>query len=280
MHTHPIRAAVFDIDGTLAMMDKSKGTYTALPGAIEALKTLESRGVTVLAYTNGTFFPPAHYYPILADAGLVLRPDHVWTPGVVAARALHQNGYKRVMVLGAEGTQTPIREAGIEVVPAEAGMEDVDAIMLGWSKDFASPNLEAICETIWAQDVPVYAASVAPFFASSNGRMLGVSGAVSAMVEYVTGVKVTVLGKPSTIGADMIAELTGIPPQETVVIGDDPALEIAMGRRAGSLTVGVTTGLNDNAAFQSFEEDIRANVVIDSLQGFADQPWLKLGDKT
>jgi len=31
MHRHKIRAAVFDIDGTLAMMDKDKGTYTALP---------------------------------------------------------------------------------------------------------------------------------------------------------------------------------------------------------------------------------------------------------
>ena len=32
-----IRAAVFDIDGTIAMMDKAAGTFTALPGAAEAL---------------------------------------------------------------------------------------------------------------------------------------------------------------------------------------------------------------------------------------------------
>ena len=42
MHSHPIRAAVFDIDGTLAMMDKDTGTYAALPGAVAALRALDA----------------------------------------------------------------------------------------------------------------------------------------------------------------------------------------------------------------------------------------------
>ena len=40
MHSHPIRAAVFDIDGTLAMLDKDTGTYAALPGAVAALRAM------------------------------------------------------------------------------------------------------------------------------------------------------------------------------------------------------------------------------------------------
>ena len=48
MHRHKIRAAVFDIDGTLAMMDKDKGTYTALPGTAEALADLAARGLPVV----------------------------------------------------------------------------------------------------------------------------------------------------------------------------------------------------------------------------------------
>ena len=86
-----IRAAVFDIDGTLAMMDKDSGTYTALPGAVQALKTLSAR-MPVVAYTNGTFFPPAHYYPLLADAGLPLAPGHILTPAAVAAPATCRQG--------------------------------------------------------------------------------------------------------------------------------------------------------------------------------------------
>jgi ribonucleotide monophosphatase NagD (HAD superfamily) len=103
MHSHPIRAAVFDIDGTLAMLDKDTGTYAALPGAVAVLRALDARGMPVVAYTNGTFFPPAHYYPLLAEAGLVLAPGHILTPATVAARQLAKMGVKRLMTIAAEG---------------------------------------------------------------------------------------------------------------------------------------------------------------------------------
>jgi 4-nitrophenyl phosphatase len=273
MHPHRIRAAVFDIDGTLAMMDKRTGTYTALPGAIEALAACRASGKPVVAYTNGTFFPPAHYHPLLVDAGLLLDPGHILTPGAVAAHTLKSAGYRRVMVVGAEGTRVPLRDAGIEVVEPVAGAGPVDAIMLGWSKDFGARDLEAVCNAVWDHGAPVYAASVAPFFATSEGRMIGVSGAVAAMVEHTTGAKATVLGKPALYGMKMIAELTGVDPQEMVVVGDDPKLEIRMARTAGALAVGVTTGLVDRAGFEAAPEAHRAQLVVDSLDDFDRYPW-------
>jgi len=114
MHPYPIRAAVFDIDGTLALMDKTTQTFTALPGVINALAACRARGIAVVAYTNGTFFPPAHYYPLLAAAGIGIDPGHVLTPAAVAAQRLAAMGYRRVMVMGAEGTRVPLREAGID----------------------------------------------------------------------------------------------------------------------------------------------------------------------
>ena len=55
MHPETIRAAVFDIDGTLAMMDKDAGTYEALPGAVEALTDCRARGLPVVAYRSPEF---------------------------------------------------------------------------------------------------------------------------------------------------------------------------------------------------------------------------------
>ncbi|PHP67930.1 haloacid dehalogenase [Zhengella mangrovi] len=275
MHTHPIRAAVFDIDGTLAMMDKEKGTYEALPGAVAALDACKAMGRPAVAYTNGTFFPPAHYYPLLADAGLVLDAGHILTPAAVAAHELKSRGFGRVMVMGAEGTRVPISDAGIEVVLPQEDAAGVEAIMLGWCREFTNKDVEAICSLIWDKNVPVFAASVAPFFASSKGRMLGISGAVAAMIEYTTGARATVFGKPSTNGLAMITDLTGVAPQEMVVVGDDPGLEIRMAREAGALAVGVTTGLNDTAAFNAVAESHRAQVVLPGLEGFADQEWFR-----
>ncbi|QYZ69134.1 HAD-IIA family hydrolase [Neotabrizicola shimadae] len=271
MHRHKIRAAVFDIDGTLAMMDKDKGTYTALPGAAEALADLAARGLPVVAYTNGTFFPPAHYYPLLAEAGLVLAPGHILTPATVAAGLLAKKGYRRLMVLGAEGTKTPVREAGIDVAePGDGGA--VDAVLVGWTPDFGGKDLEAAAQAIWA-GAPLYATSIAPYFASAKGRMLGISGAIVAALGNATGATATVFGKPEPHGLTLAAEIAGTAPHEMAVIGDDPKLEIAMARRGGAFAVGVTTGIADSAMFSAAPEDTRAHVVLPGLGGLMQRDW-------
>jgi NagD protein len=271
MHTHPIRAAVFDIDGTLAMLDKETGTYAALPGAAEALDALLARGMPVVAYTNGTFFPPAHYHPLLAAAGLAFPPGHILTPATVAARQLAAKGYRRVLVLGADGTRVPLREAGIEVVLPGAGGA-VDAVLLGWMKDFGASDLEIAAQALWG-GVALYATSVAPHFAGAKGRMLGISGAVAAALHHATGVRATVFGKPEVAGLSDIAEMLGVAPQEMVVIGDDPGLEIVMARRAGAFAVGVTTGTADAAGFAAADPDLRAQVVLPGLTGLMACGW-------
>lgn len=271
MHDHPIRAAVFDIDGTLAMLDKETGAYAALPGAVEAVTALKARGLPVVAYTNGTFFPPAHYYPLLARAGFDMAQGHILTPATVAARQLAAKGYKRILVLGADGTRVPLRDAGVEVaLPGDGGT--VDAVLVGWMKDFGAADLEAAAQALWG-GVALYATSVAPHFAGAKGRMLGISGAVAAALHNATGVKATVFGKPEVVGLQDIAQMLDIPPQEMVVIGDDPKLEIAMARRAGAFAVGVTTGTVDAAGFAAAAPEVRAQVVLPGLQDLMAGSW-------
>jgi len=273
MHNHPIRTAVFDIDGTLAMMDKKSGLYTALPGAVEAVAACRNAGIDVIAYTNGTFFPPAHYYPRLSDAGFSFEPGHILTPAVIAAHHLKEVGHHRVMALGVDGTTVPLLEAGFEVLPPAATDKPVDAVLIGWTRNFGLIELEALVEAVWNGALP-YTMSDAPYFAGAKGRILGVSGAVSAMIAQTTDVVPVVLGKPSTLGMDMISRLTGRPAVETVVIGDDPSLEIRMARKAGAYAVGVTTGLSDKHAFMRVASEERAHLVLDTLEGLGSQPWL------
>jgi 4-nitrophenyl phosphatase len=273
-HTHPIRAAVFDIDGTLALMDKAKGTYAALPGAVEAVNELTARGMPVVAYTNGTFFPPEHYYAPLADAGLQFKAGHILTPATVAAKQLVKLGIKRVMLIGAEGTRVPLQQVGIEIVEAESGAPDVEVILLAWTKEFNSRQLDAAAQAIW-RGAKLYATSVAPYFAGATGKLMGVSGAAAAALNNATGATADVFGKPSTAGLDIISEIIKVPSHEMVVLGDDPNLEIAMARKGGAFAVGITTGVADHAAFNAVDADLRAHVVLPSLVNILTQDWMK-----
>jgi 4-nitrophenyl phosphatase len=184
---------------------------------------------------------------------------------------LAAKGYRRVLVLGADGTRVPLRDAGVEVaVPGEGGA--VDAVLVGWMKDFGAADLEAAAQALWG-GVALYATSVAPHFAGAKGRMLGISGAVAAALHNATGVKATVFGKPEVVGLMDIAAMLEVPPQEMVVIGDDPKLEIAMARRAGALAVGVTTGTVDADGFAAADPDLRAQVVLPGLPGLLAEAW-------
>lgn len=272
-HNSPIRAAVFDIDGTLALMDKASGTYQALPGAVEAVNALMARGMPVVAYTNGTFFPPEHYYAPLADAGLNFAPGHILTPATVSAQQLVKLGIKRVMLIGAEGTRIPLEQVGIKIVEAE-GSPDVEVVLLAWTKEFNSRELDAAAQAIW-RGAKLYATSVAPYFAGAHGKLMGVSGAAAAAINNATGVSAEVFGKPSTAGLDIISEITRVPSQEMVVVGDDPNLEIAMARKGGAFAVGITTGVADHAAFNAINADLRAHVVLPDLVNFSKHEWMK-----
>ncbi len=271
-HQTVIRGAIFDIDGKLAMMDKTKGTYTALPGAVAALEQCRRAGIPAVAYTNGTFFPPAHYYPLLADAGLVIDPGFVITPATIAAHYLKDQGYRKVMVLGEPGTLVPLQEVGLNIVLPAPNAELVEAVMIGWTRNFGLLELEAMCEAVWRGAMP-FTSSDAPFFASAKGRMLGVSGAISAMIAKTTGVTPTCLGKPSTLGMDYAARLMNRTPAEIVVIGDDPTLEIAMARKGGAMAIGVTTGVSDAANFAAADRALRAHVTLASLEDLAVSQW-------
>jgi 4-nitrophenyl phosphatase len=274
-HTHAIKAAVFDIDGTLALMDKDTGTYAALPGAVDTLNQLAARKMPVVAYTNGTFFPPEHYYQPLAKAGLSFAAGHILTPATVAARQLVKRNIKRVMLIGDEGTATPLQQAGIEIVGANANASNVDAVLLAWTKEFNSTQLDSAAKAVWA-GAELFATSVAPYFAGAKGKLMGVSGAMAAAIAHATGVNATVFGKPSVDGLEIISEITNVATQHMVIVGDDPKLEIAMARKAGALAVGVTCGVGNEAAFNAMPPELRAQIILPNLVGFATQDWMQL----
>ena len=49
-----VEGFMFDLDGTLVLTDRSLRGYKVLPGAVEVLTELQSRGIPFVALTNGS----------------------------------------------------------------------------------------------------------------------------------------------------------------------------------------------------------------------------------
>jgi 4-nitrophenyl phosphatase len=245
------RGFIFDMDGTLVLGDRVNHGLRPLPGAISMLRWARSRGLPYVVFTNGTNRTPAHFARVLRDEGLDVPDDLMMTPASSAVLMFAKRGFKRVMVLGVSGLIDPLREAGIEVVPPTGALPPapaVDAVFVGWFREFTMDHLETACHAVWA-GAELYSASETPFFASAGGRALGTSRAISAMIRSITGCSLTITGKPSLDALRAAATRLGVPARHLVVVGDDPLLEVPMAHRGRALAVAVDTGLGGPDAY-------------------------------
>jgi len=121
-------------------------------------------------------------------------------------------------------------------------------VLVGWYPEFTMPALEAACHAVW-DGAAVYSCSQAMFFATAQGRALGTSRAISAMIRSLTGCRVRVVGKPSLDALRSAAARLGARPADLAVVGDDPELEVPMAHRGHALAIAVTSGLGSADAF-------------------------------
>jgi 4-nitrophenyl phosphatase len=256
---------MFDLDGTLILSDRSLSGYRLLPGAVEVLKELQSRGVPFVVLTNGSAYPVAEQAPKLRALGLPIADDALLTPNTVASDLMPRRGVKRVLVLGTPGVGQSLAEAGLEVVfTGQDRAEQVQAVYIGWHPDCGMKDIEAACAAIW-NGAELYVASDVPFFATSSGKMMGYSHAIAAAVRKITHAPMTLTGKPSLHALRLVAKKLGVPMRRVAVVGDDPVVEMIMARRGKAIGFGLTTGFTTAQDWAAQPSDRRPHRIAHNL---------------
>ncbi|HKT46473.1 MAG TPA: HAD hydrolase-like protein [Candidatus Acidoferrales bacterium] len=254
------RGFVFDMDGTLVLGDKSNHGLKPLPGALEITACLSQHKIPFVLFTNGTASTPQHYMEALRAVGFCLEGDAVMTPAVSAADYFQRHGYRRILVLGGEGLTKPLTDLGMDIIPA-AGSPHADAVLIGWFREFTMPALEAATHAVW-NGAEAFSCSQSLFFATANGKALGTSRAISAMIRDLTGCRIHVIGKPSLDALRCAARRLGVRTAELAVVGDDPSLEIPMAHRGGSLAIAVSTGIGGADSFSHLPKSQQPHILV------------------
>jgi len=256
------RGFVFDLDGTLVLGDRRNRSLAPLPGALEITRWARRQRRPFVVFTNGTTKTPQELARTLRGIGFDLPDLAVMTPASSAVAVLTRRGHRRVLVLGGDGLAVPLRDAGLEVVPAGAdGKPQADAVLAGWYPEFSMAALEAACHAVW-DGAEVYTASQSMFFATAQGRAIGTSRAISAMLRSLTGCRVRLVGKPSLDALRSAARRLGLRPAELAVVGDDPELEVPMAHRGHALAIAVTSGLGDESSFDHLPPQRRPHLQV------------------
>jgi NagD protein len=254
-----VRGFVLDMDGTLVLGDRNNKGLRPLPGADRLFAALTDLGLPFRIFTNGTARTPQQYTHVLQALDFPVADDGVLTPASSAVDVLRRHGHRRVMVLGGKGITEPLEAAGLEALPPLRKTE-ADAVMVGWFRqELTFEALEAACDAVFG-GARFYSASQSLFFATAEGRQLGTSRAISAVVRDVTGCDVTIVGKPSLPALQAAARHLALEADELAVVGDDPELEVPMAHLGSALAVAVHTGIGHAQSFADLPENLRPHL--------------------
>jgi HAD superfamily hydrolase (TIGR01450 family) len=255
-----VRGFVFDVDGTLVHRGPD-GRGRPAPGAVEALQRIRSSGRPLVLFTNGSHVGPATIARGLREDGLPIGDDEVLTPVESAVTYLRRRHRGRpTLVFATDVTLARMAAAGIPLAQGE----EAEAVFVAHVDEIDIASLERAARAV-SRGAPLLTGSYAPGYAGANGMIFSRGAMVAAAIAKVSGARPKVLGKPSRAAVAELSVHLGLPSRELAVIGDDLGMDIALGRRGGSRTVLVRSGISGQIDLERVPERRRPDAVIDGV---------------
>lgn len=265
MRLDDVRGFVLDVDGTLVHRDGDD--VHVLPGARELLSRIRASGRPLALFTNGSHIAPAGFASGLREAGLDVADDELLTPLTSVRTYLQARRRAAVLLFGTEAAAEYLTASGIGIVGD--GSERVDAVFVAHTDAVDFGALERAARTILG-GARLLTGSYVPAYAGAHGPIFSRGAMLTAALAKATGRRPVVVGKPSQAAVRTMVDRLGAPAAELVVIGDDLALDVALGRLGGCRTVLVRSGISASVDLESVAERHRPDAVVDSVADLLD----------
>ena len=226
---------LFDVDNTLIHDVEHP---TPFPGAVDLCKHLRDSGKEIGILTNVGRLSARHVFNRNPDA--------------------------RCFVISEGGATEDFIAKGLNVV----NNPPIDFVAIGADRDlsFQRLNFATKCVRDGAELLCISGSRDYPgVYLGKEDIYLG-ERSITAAVEDATGVEATIVGKPLPEIVIETVKTMGYDCDDTVMIGDNPASDIAGGNAAGLTTVLVKRDPDDIVAYDAGELDTTPDVTIKSLE--------------
>ncbi len=248
-----VKVILFDLDGTLYNGE------SAIPGAIETTDWLRARGMALRFVTNTTSRGRAVLTEKLRRLGFQVNESEVFNPTAAAGAYLRQQGASAlILTLPA-------------ALPDFAGVrqddEYPDYVVVGDLGDRWTYALLNKAFRLLHAGARLIALGMSRYWLAEDGLRLDVGPFVAAL-EYASGVKPIVLGKPAAEFYRLGLTDVGVGPSQALMVGDDIQTDVAGAQAAGLWAALVRTG-------KFAEADLAHGITPDAiLNSVADLPGL------
>ncbi len=240
MTTREIASYLMDMDGVIVHEEN------LVPGADRFIARLKEAGRPYLVLTNNSIYTARDLSARLAQTGLDVPSENIWTSALATARFLEdQRPGGSAFVIGEAGLTTALHEAGYTL-----SERSPDYVVLGETRTYSFERITLAIRLI-DRGARFIATNPDPTGPSPAGS-LPATGSVAALISKATGVEPYFVGKPNPLMMRSALRAIDAHSETTVMIGDRMDTDIVAGLEAGLQTVLVLSGITDRGAIGRF----------------------------
>lgn len=220
-----IKAVLLDLAGVLYH------GKTVIPGAVEAIASLQQRPVSVRFVTNTSQQSPAQVKQQLDDLGFSVAQDQLYTAPAAVAAFLSDHAMTCHALV--HPNLDPVFEPFESIAP--------DAVVVADAGErFNYANMNRAFQYLM-QGAKLIAIGDNRYFKQGERMVLDAGPFIRALA-YAAGVEPIIIGKPSTAFFQIVLDSVPCAPEQAIMIGDDVSADCEGALRAGLQACLVQTG--------------------------------------
>jgi HAD superfamily hydrolase (TIGR01450 family) len=255
MRFKSIMVFFFDLDGVLSV-GKENPSYLA---GREVVRKIKASNRKAFVLTNDSTHVREEIYQNLTRLGFNFQLDEILTSSYLTATYLTERfGRTSFFLVGEDGLRRELEAAGHAVTE-----EKPRAVVVGLDRGLTYAKLDNALRFLraGAKLIGSYGGAV---YMSDHGPALS-AGPIIKALEYASGRRATIIGKPSPRLFRLALQKTREKPGRAVMIGDQIETDLLGARRAGVHTVLVLTGV------ETSETVARSKLKPDLIVGSVDE---------
>ena len=224
-----IKGLLIDLEGVLYNDNK------LIPGSIEVIKELKKKSLKLRFLTNTTATPRKLIFNKLQDFGFDIEEEEIFTPIIATKNYLRDNKIKKIALI----TNIEIIE---EFKDYEITQKDPEVVIMGdIYKNFKWDILDMIFKLVYLENSTLIALHQNKYCMRDGKISLDLGPFVKA-IEYSSGKKSILMGKPEKNFFNLAIKDLGIIKNNILMIGDDITSDIEGSINANLKAIQVKTG--------------------------------------
>ena len=235
---------ILDMDGVLYRGNQ------ALPGARELIPALRMAGLSFILLTNNATLTQQEFSAKLARMGITVDPESIMTSASATALYLMQHYPEGggIYVLGESSLVTTL--TGVPGFRPDGWQPDF--VVAGLFYHFNYDALQRACSAIrkGAHFIATNADATIPI---EGGEVWPGAGSIVAAVQTCSGVAPVVIGKPNPYIGQIALLKLDLQAEQVLCVGDRVDTDILLGKRIGTPTALLTTGVTGQSQLKAGE---------------------------